>query len=153
MEALGVAGSIVGILGFIGQSVAGIAKLQAFFDDYQRAPHLAKKLRSGMTSLKATLLDVKAVIQHLENRSWGDVAETVKINIVNLKIFAKLCSEDITRWVQVTAGLDPKRKSGFKAFFQKIKLAMTGADTLRSFEADVTNHHQSISNALATLTV
>lgn len=33
MEALGAAGSVVGILGFIGQSVAGIAKLQKFFDD------------------------------------------------------------------------------------------------------------------------
>lgn len=69
MEALGAAGSIISILGFIGQSVSGIAKLQKFFEDYKKAPHLAKKLRSDLNSLQATLLDVKAVVQHLENQS------------------------------------------------------------------------------------
>ncbi|KAK8048321.1 hypothetical protein PG994_010051 [Apiospora phragmitis] len=153
MEALGAAGSIVGILGFIGQSVAGIAKLEKFFDHYKKAPHLAKKLRADLNSLQATLLDVKVVIQHLENQSWGDIAETVKVNITNLQNFAEQCSDDIADWVQVAAGLDPKRKSGFKAFFRKVKLALTGPDTLRSFEADVAKHRQNIGNALATLTV
>ncbi|KAK7908665.1 hypothetical protein PG985_015968 [Apiospora marii] len=153
MEILGAAGSIVGILGFIGQSVAGIAKLQKFFDDYKKAPHLAKKLRSDLDSLQATLLDVKAVVENLDQQSWGGTAETVKLSITNLKDFAKQCSDDIADWVQVTSGLDPNRKSGFNAFFRKIKSALSGPDTLRSFEADVTKHRQNISNALATLNV
>ncbi|KAK7952676.1 uncharacterized protein PG986_008404 [Apiospora aurea] len=153
MEALGAAGSIVGILGFIGQSVAGIAKLQQFFGDYKKAPHLAKKLRGDLASLQASLLDVKAVVQHLENQPWGNIAETVRVNIANLKDFAEQCSNDVADWVQTTAGLDPKRKKGFKAFFRQIKLALSGPATLRSFEADVSKHRQNISNALATLTV
>lgn len=99
------------------------------------------------------MLDVKAVAQHLENQSRANLADTVRINIANLKDFAKQCSNDITDWVRVTAGLDPKSKSGFKAFFRKVKLALSGPDTLRNFEADVAKHRQSISNALATLTV
>ena len=154
MEALGAAGSVVGILGFVGQSVDGIAKLQKFFADYKKAPHLTKKLRSDLTSLEATLTDVKAVVHHLESHQLqGDIADTIKLSIANLQYFAKLCSDDIGNWIQITAGLDPKRKSGFKAFFRQIKLAMSGPDTLRSFEADVTKHRQNISNALATLTV
>ncbi|KAK8019193.1 hypothetical protein PG990_004331 [Apiospora arundinis] len=106
-----------------------------------------------MTSLEATLKDVKAVVQHLEHQSWGDLAQTVKFNIANLQDFAKQCSDDIASWVQVTAGLDLKRKSGFRAFFRKLRLTMSGPDTLRSFEADVAKHRQNISNSLATLTV
>ncbi|KAK8041822.1 hypothetical protein PG993_006345 [Apiospora rasikravindrae] len=153
MEALGAAGSIVGILGFIGQSVAGIVKLQAFFDGYKKAPQIAKTLQSDLTSLQATLTDVKAVVQHLENQSWGDIAEAVRANLANLTGFARQCSDDITSWVQVTAGLNPKHKSGFKSFFRTIKIALSGPDTLRSFESDLAKHRQNISNALARLTV
>ncbi|KAK8124487.1 uncharacterized protein PG998_000246 [Apiospora kogelbergensis] len=153
MEALGAAGSIVGILGFIGQSVEGIAKLQKFFAGYKQAPHLTRRLRSDMISLEATLMDVRAVAQHLEGQSQGDFTNTIKINITNLKYLAKLCSDDITNWIQIAAGLESKRKSGLKAFFRQIKMAMSGPDTLRSFEANVTKHRQNISNSLATLTV
>ncbi|KAK6866224.1 hypothetical protein PG995_002752 [Apiospora arundinis] len=157
MEALGAAGSIVGILGFIGQSVDGIAKLQRFFADYKKAPHLTQKLRSDMTSLEATLKDVKAVVQHLESQpsysQGGDIAETIQLSIANLRYLAHMCSYDIESWIDITAGLDPKRKSGFKAFFRQIKMAMSGPDTLRSFEADVMKHRQNISNSLAALTV
>lgn len=45
MDAVAAASSIIGILGVIGQSVSGLAKLQKFFDEYERAPNLVKKLK------------------------------------------------------------------------------------------------------------
>ncbi|KAK7987485.1 hexokinase [Apiospora arundinis] len=153
MEGLGAAGSIVGILGFIGQSIAGIAALQKFFEDYKNSPGIANKLNREMTKLEASLMDVEAVVQLLRKQSWGELAGAVKVNIATLQHLTKHCSHDIATWVQVTAGLDPKQKSGFKAFFQKVKLAMSGPDKVRSFEADVSRHCQNISNALGTLSL
>jgi len=153
MEAVAAASSIIGILGVIGQSVSGLAKLQKFFDEYERAPHLVKKLKRDISGLETTLLEVQEVVQLFQKAENVNSSEILKTSTATLDKQVKLCSDDIKLWVKETEDLNPKLKSGFKTFFTRLKFAMLGAERFQAFASDVIKHRQSIGNSLSLLTV
>jgi hypothetical protein len=63
MEAVTAASSVISILGVISQAVSRLAKLQKFFDEYERAPHPVKKLKGDISGLETTLLEVQEVVK------------------------------------------------------------------------------------------
>jgi hypothetical protein len=92
MEAVAAASSVIGILGVIGQSVSGLAKLQKFFDEYERAPHLVKKLKGDISGLETTLLEVQKVVQLFQKAENVNSSEILKTSTATLDTQVKLCS-------------------------------------------------------------
>jgi hypothetical protein len=153
MEAVAATASIVGILGFVGHSVSGLAKLQAFFDKYERAPSLAKKLRKDISGLETTLLEVQEVIKTFQKAHNEENSHGIEMSTGSLDQQVKLCSEDIDQWVKITKDLNPKTKTGFRMFFKRVKVALSGVEMFQAFTDDIVKHRQSIGSSLAVLTV
>jgi hypothetical protein len=139
--------------GVIGQAVSGLAKLQKFFDEYERAPHLVKKLKGDISGLETTLLEVKEVVQLFQKAENADSSEILQTSTASLDKQVKLCSDDIKLRVKETEDLNPKLKSGLKTFFTRLKAAMSGAERFQAFASDVIKHRQSIGNSFALLMV
>jgi hypothetical protein len=113
MEAVAAASSIIGILGVIGQSVSGLAKLQKFFDEYERAPYLVKKLKGDISGLETTLLEVQETVQLFQKAENVNSSEILKTSTVTLDTQVKLCSGGVKLWVKETEDLNPKLENWF----------------------------------------
>jgi hypothetical protein len=123
MEAVGVAASFAGLLGFAGQAINGIVQLRAFFKDVKLAPRRTEDLLKDMDILTDTLEEIRQLVTVLDGTSEDELRSGAKVNTSILKSHLMSCAEDISKWVKVAKEADPRSEKGLRAFFRRVKIA------------------------------
>jgi hypothetical protein len=117
-EALGVAGSLVGIASLAGQICSGVQQLYAFVDSVKHAP-------SDIQNIKNDILLIERVVRRMAEECT-DLPEHLDIDI--LKSSFELCLSRVNRLLAIIQSLDTSSQTNrtiklIKATVKKTRLA------------------------------
>ncbi|KAH8891264.1 hypothetical protein GQ53DRAFT_866126 [Thozetella sp. PMI_491] len=150
MEAVGVAASLVGIVAFVGQSIDGLGKLKAFFDDVKKAKKKISALLSDIDELQDMLLRVQRLGEVFNQDAANSLPASSLPDFSALQMNVEACGEDILIWVKAAQELDLGSAIGLRAFFQRARVAAEKA-LFEEFGRKIASHRQRIGLSLSVL--
>jgi hypothetical protein len=116
MEVVAAVSSIAGILGFAGQTITGIIRLNDFFQDCRSASKTIDQFLRELDTLKQTIEQVHGLTSKLDDRGGSALQGT----LASLQIQLEDCNIDIDRWVEEAkkslSFFGRRVKSAFKKF-------------------------------------
>ncbi|CZT40593.1 uncharacterized protein RSE6_00250 [Rhynchosporium secalis] len=142
--------SFVGILGFTGQAVSGLLKLEALLSDAAAAKETINHVIETIDLLNSTLKEVERVVRIIETSPQHQIDSQAILQTDALKYQTKACARDVVEWISAAKKLDPRSRKGIKAFLRKIKVA-AGKESLQALGEGISSDQQRIGIGLSLL--
>ena len=121
-EAIGIAASVVGIVGFAGQILQGCQIVRGFLDDFKEAPAYVQDLRTILQVFQASLT---TLISKLNNEGAG--SEDLRLALE----YSRKCLQRLQVIVENLQGVGSSRRASF-AFVRLKSRILKEVDNLRT---------------------
>jgi hypothetical protein len=144
MEVVAAMSSIVGILGFAGQAITGITRLNDFFLDCRSASKTADRFLKELESLKQAVEQVEGLLKALDHRDVSAVQGT----FASLQIQLEDCKSDVDGWVAQAEKSRPSFGRGAKSAFKKFLVAVN-KNSIKDVFTEIAVHRDNISLKLS----
>ncbi|PMD40887.1 hypothetical protein L207DRAFT_633832 [Hyaloscypha variabilis F] len=150
MEAVRITSNFAGILTIVGQSIDGILKLKAFFEDVSTAPQRFEDLLKDISDLQDVMIQIQEFVDLLGREPAEKLQGTNTPKTTILQANLTSCATDIEAWVQLTGKMNPRTETGIRGFFRKVKVAADKRG-FEQFGKKISSHQQRIGLNLSVL--
>lgn len=148
MDPLSVTASILGILGFVGQSINGINTLASLVKQAGNADSTVDNFLREIDGFHQCLLRVEELLHEFESGSSSSVHGEVVVTLVDQ---AQACSRDVALWSTLAKDLLPRgQPKSLKAFFAKLKV-LRNRDGIVEFRRQLAYHQSALTLSCSTL--
>jgi hypothetical protein len=143
MEALGVAASIAGILSLVSQSIEGLIKIRRVVKCVKGATRTLNSFLDDVNTFEGSLAQVRGLLTQLPNDQPSLTAD-----LDGLRQQLESCSEDIDKWIQFAAQIDPKASKGLEAFLTQLRVVVN-KDGFIEFHSRIAKHQRALGISLS----